>query len=83
VICLADELSQVSVLVTDLEIIRAALTSAYYQNETLDMVEQYRKLSNRPQPSSMTKALQGAVGKVENYIQIALLEEEEELNDED
>jgi hypothetical protein len=62
---------------------RAALTSAYYQNETLDMVEQYRKLNNRPQPSAMTKALQGAVGKVENYIALSIIEEvDEEESDE-
>ena len=78
-----EELQQVSVLVTDLEIMRAALTSAYYQNETLDMVEQYRKLNNRPQPSAMTKALQGAVGKVENYIALSIIEEvDEEESDE-
>jgi len=77
-----DELQQVSVLVSDLEVIRAALTSAYYQNETLDMVDQYRKLNNRPQPSAMTKALQGAVGKVENYIQIAIIQEEDETQEE-
>lgn len=75
-----EELQQVSVLVTDLEIIKAALSSAYYQNETLDISEQYRKLSNRPQPSPMTKALQGAVGKVENYIQLAMTEE---INEDD
>ena len=77
-----DEISQVSVLVTDLEIIRAALSSAYYQNETMDISEQYRKLNNRPQPSPMTKALQGAVAKVENYIKIAEIEEEEVIEDE-
>jgi hypothetical protein len=77
-----DEMIQVSVLVTDLEIIRAALSSAYYQNETMDISEQYRKLNNRPQPSPMTKALQGAVAKVENYIKIAEIEEEEVIEDE-
>ena len=76
-----EELQQVSILVTDLEIIRAALTSAYYQNETLDMAEQYRKLNGRPQPSPMTKALQGAVGKVENYI--ALAEQEDEVTEDE
>jgi hypothetical protein len=76
------ELQQVSVLVTDLEVIRAALSSAYYQNETLDIADQYRKLSNRPQPSPMTKALQGAVAKVDNYINLAILEEEEMTEDE-
>ena len=76
------ELQQVSVLVSDLEIIRAALTSAYYQNETLDIAEQYRKLSGRSQPTPMTKALQGAVGKVENYIQLAITEQEEVTEDE-
>ena len=76
-----DETQQVSVLVTDLEIIRAALTSAYYHNETLDMAEQYRRLNGRPQPSAMTKALQGAVGKVENYIALADQEFEEESDE--
>jgi hypothetical protein len=78
-----EELQQVSVLVTDLEIIRAALSSAYYQNETMDISEQYRKLNNRPQPSPMTKALQGAVAKVENYIQIAAIQEEDEVTEDE
>jgi len=72
-----DEIPQVSVLLSDLEIIRAALSSAYYQNETMDLSEQYRKLNNRPQPSPMTKALQGAVAKVENYINLAIIADEE------
>ena len=78
-----DEIPQASVLLSDLEIIRAALTSAYYQNETLDIGDQYRKLTPKYQPSPMTKALQGAVGKVENYIQIALIEEEEEVTEDE
>jgi hypothetical protein len=81
VISLEEEIPQVTVLLSDLEIIRAALSSAYYQNETLDISDQYRKLSNRPQPSPMTKALQGAVAKVDNYIKIATIDEEE-LTDE-
>jgi hypothetical protein len=72
-----DEIPQVSVLLSDLEIMRAALSSAYYQNETMDLSEQYRKLNNRPQPSPMTKALQGAVAKVENYINLAIIADEE------
>jgi hypothetical protein len=72
-----DEIPQVSVLLSDLEIMRAALSSAYYQNETIDLSEQYRKLNNRPQPSPMTKALQGAVAKVENYINLAIIADEE------
>jgi len=78
-----DEIPQVTVLLSDLEIIRAALASAYYQNETIDISDQYRKLSKRPQPSPMTKALQGAVAKIENYIQLAILEEEEDEVTED
>jgi len=78
---LEEEIPQVTVLLSDLEVIRAALASAYYQNETLDLTDQYRKLSNRPQPSAMTKALQGAIGKVENYIKIAIIEEEELTNE--
>jgi hypothetical protein len=72
-----DEIPQVSVLLSDLEIMRAALSSAYYQNETMDLSEQYRKLNNRPQPSPMTKALQGAVAKAENYINLAIIADEE------
>ena len=75
-----DEIPQVSVLLSDLEIMRAALSSAYYQNETMDLSEQYRKLNNRPQPSPMTKALQGAVAKVENYINLAIIADEENGN---
>lgn len=71
------EIPQVTILLSDLEVIRAALASAYYQNETLDLADQYRRLNNRPQPSAMTKALQGAIGKVENYIKIAIMEDEE------
>ena len=78
-----EEIPQTSVLLSDLEIMRAALTSAYYQNQTMDITEQYRKLSNRPQPSPMTKALQGAVGKAENYIQIINIKLEEEEQDVD
>ena len=78
-----DTIPQVSVLLADLEIMKAALSSAYYQNETLDISEQYRKLIGRPQPSPMTKALQGAVAKVENYIQIALIEEEEKVTEDE
>jgi hypothetical protein len=47
----------------------------------LDIAEQYRKLSGRPQPTPMTKALQGAVGKIENYI--ALAEQEEEVTEDE
>ena len=77
------EIPQVTVLLSDLQVIKAALASAYYQNETFDLAEQYRKLSNRPQPSPMTKALQGAVAKVDNYIKIAIMDEEELTNEQD
>jgi len=77
-----DEIPQTAVLGLDLEIILAALNSAYYQNVTLDMLDQYRKLSGREQPSAMTKALQGAIAKVENYIAI-MLEDDQEESDSD
>jgi hypothetical protein len=77
-----DEIPQTAVLGSDLEIILAALNSAYYQNVTLDMLDQYRKLSGREQPSAMTKALQGAIAKVENYIAI-MLEDDQEESDSD
>jgi hypothetical protein len=65
---------QVSVLVEDLEVIRAALNNAYYQNTALDLLDSYRKLGQRQSHSAMTKALQGCIAKVENYL--ALAEEE-------
>jgi len=46
------------------------------------MLEQYRKLSGREQPSAMTKALQGACAKVENYIAL-IIEDEEEVTDDE
>lgn len=73
-----EDIPQVSVLASDLEVILAALNSAYYQNVTFDMLDQYRKLSGREQPSAMTKALQGACAKVENYLALVIEEEEEE-----
>lgn len=77
-----EKIPQVTVLGSDLEVILAALNSAYYQNVTLDMLDQYRKLSSREQPSSMTKALQGAIAKVENYIAL-IIEESQETTDTD
>jgi hypothetical protein len=67
---------QVLVLVEDLEVIRAALNNAFYQNTTLDLLDSYRKLGQRQSHSAMTKALQGCVAKVEYYI--ASVEEEDE-----
>lgn len=70
------EIPQVPVLLSDLEILRAALSSAYYQNTTLDVADSYRRLAQRQAPSAMTKALQGAVAKVEGYIALGTDDEE-------
>lgn len=66
------------VLLSDLEVLRAALSSAYNQNVCLDLVDSYRKLSNRQPNSAMTKALQGALAKVEMYLTLAMEEEPHE-----
>lgn len=71
-----DEIPSTQVLLSDLEVLRAALSSAYHQNLSLDLVENYRKLSNRQPQSAMTKALQGALAKIETYIALAIEEEE-------
>jgi hypothetical protein len=68
---------EVSVQLSDLEVLRAALNSAHAQNMVLDLAEQYRKLSTRPQPSAMTKSLERAIDQVDLYIAEALSEQEE------
>lgn len=67
--------------VSDLEVLRAALNSAYHHSTTLDLAEQYRKLSLRPLPSQLTQALQNALTLVITYIDIAAAEAAQEAGD--
>lgn len=70
---MADQQSEpeVTVLLSDLEVIRAALNSAYHKGVAEDLSEQYRKLSNRQQYSALTKALEGTLSTVDTYIEAA------------
>lgn len=61
-------LPSLNVLVSDLEVIRAALNSAYHKTLAEDLAEQYRKLSNRQQYSALTKSLEGTLALVEGYL---------------
>ena len=72
------QVSEISVLVSDLEVLRAALNSAYHGYLAQDLADQYRKLSVRPQNSPMTKALDEARAKVEALLG-SVEEEEDEL----
>lgn len=64
----------------DLQIIRAALNSAYHHSTVLDLAEQYRKLHQRPQQSKLTQALQNALSLAISYSEIA---PEHDMEDED
>lgn len=77
---MANPIIDVPVLLTDLELLRATLNSALNQNVVLDLAEQYRKLSNRPQSSPMTKAIQGSIEKVEAYINSIEEDEDEHVS---
>lgn len=68
------------VSVRDLEKIKDVLTSAYYQNIALDMVDAYSKLDYSGRQSPLTKTLEREISTVENYITIA--EDDEEPTDE-
>ena len=70
---MADE---VPVLVSDLENLKALLTSVHGKEQAHDLSESYRKLSARFQWSALTRALEGELGKLEAYI--ASADEEEE-----
>lgn len=62
--------------VADLQLMRAALNSAYHHNQVLDLADQYRKLHQRPQGSKLTGGLQAAHDLVLSYIELALTPEE-------
>lgn len=72
----------IQVLVTDLEVIRAALNISHMQSVSQDLSDQYRKLSNRQQYSAMTKALEGSLIKADAYLTAYYEGQEEEANDE-
>lgn len=76
-----DEVEEVLVLASDLEIIRSALNVAHMFSMSQDLSDQYRKLSNRQQYSAMTKTLESSLGKVEAYL--ALLEQQDDEEQED
>lgn len=63
--------STVPIAVEDLDILRAALSSAYHHCTVLDLAEQYRKLSVRPQASKLTQSLQNAVLLASSYLDLA------------
>ena len=64
------------VLISDLEVVRSALNAAYMQSSAQDLSDQYRKLSSRVQYSAMTKALEGALSKVEAYLNATVVDDE-------
>lgn len=76
-----DEVEEVLVLASDLEIIRSALNVAHMFSMSQDLSDQYRKLSNRQQYSAMTKTLESSLSKVEAYL--ALLEQQSDEEQED
>lgn len=65
---MADE---VSVLVSDLEEIKATLNATHKQNESWDIFDNYRKLNNRFQWSAMTRTISTTMTKVDAYIEEA------------
>lgn len=63
-------------MLDDLEVVRAALNAAHHHSTVVDLAEQYRKLTQRPTPSNLTKSLQSAAVIVNSYIELATIEEE-------
>lgn len=61
----------VGIPLSDLELVRSTLNSAYYQNTALDLCEGYRRLHQSPQSSPLTKALQNALTTIVAYIEMA------------
>lgn len=51
-----------------LEVLRAAINAAHMQNVTLDLSDNYRKLSNRNNTSALTRSLAGALEIVQDMI---------------
>lgn len=60
----------VEIPVTDLQIIRATLNSAFHHSTVIDLVEQYQKLAQAPKASNLTKALQQALTLIEAYLEM-------------
>lgn len=59
----------VAIPIPDLDLIRATLSSAYHYSTVVDLQEQYRKLTQRPTPSNLTKSLQNALTLITAYMQ--------------
>lgn len=55
----------------DLEVIRSALNAAYHHATVLDLAEQYRRLTQRPQTSKLTRGLETALTIVVDYLEAA------------
>lgn len=70
-------MDEASVLLSDLEEIKASLSAAHKQNEAWDIFDSYRKLNNRFQWSAMTRSLENCINKVTAYIDSAAEETEE------
>lgn len=71
---MSEPVSEILVLIDDLEVFRAALNSAYHAQMAMDLWDQYRKLSVRSQTSPMTKALESALERIE-----AIMPEDEDV----
>ena len=63
-----DELDEVSVLRADLEAMRIALSNAEALSSTLDLQQQLRNLSGRPEYSRLTRDLNRCKTKAEAYM---------------
>lgn len=59
----------VTLSLSDLTKIHAAVNSAYHQNLAMDMVDSYRRLNRQARGSDMTLALKDALDTAATYIQ--------------
>ncbi len=75
------DLSEISILVDDLQAIYIALNAAYSMSMAHDLQEQYRQLSAKSRTSNITKALDAAASKVSVYLEEAAKEEDEPVSE--
>lgn len=61
-------MTEVPVLLSDLELLAGLLITLANQHEAQDLVDQYRKLDNRNRRSPLTVAIGNGLDKVEAYI---------------
>lgn len=76
---MAAVLTDVPVLLSDLELIRGLLNTLYNQHHAQDIVDQYRRLDNRNRRSPLTNAIAEGLTKVEGYVENAQQEDDDEL----